>query len=55
MVIGQGATTLKRIGTRSRMAMQALFGVPVHLDLNVRVEEGWMDREGSFPRLGYNR
>lgn len=55
MVIGQGAQTLKRIGTRARKAMQELFGMPVHLDLNVRVEEGWVDREGDFARLGYRR
>lgn len=55
MVIGQGARTLKRIGMRARQAMQELFGMKVHLDLNVRVEQGWMDREGEFPRLGYRR
>lgn len=55
MVIGQGAQTLKRIGVRARKAMQVLFDTPVHLDLNVRVEQGWMDREGEFARLGYHR
>lgn len=55
MVIGQGAKTLKRIGVRARKAMEALFEMPVHLDLNVRVEEGWTDREADFGRLGYRR
>jgi len=55
MVIGKGARTLKRIGTRARKAMQALFEVPVHLDLDVRVEQGWPDRESAFARLGYAR
>ena len=55
MVIGQGAKTLKRIGMRARKAMEALFEVPVHLDLAVRVEEGWTDREADFDRLGYQR
>jgi len=55
MVIGQGGKTLKRIGTRARMAMQELFGMSVHLDITVRVEEGWMDREASFSGLGYHR
>ena len=55
MVIGQGARTLKRIGMRARKAMEALFEVPVHLDLAVRVEEGWTDREADFDRLGYQR
>lgn len=55
MVIGQGAKTLKRIGIRARKAMEELFERPVHLDLNVRVEEGWTDREADFARLGYHR
>ncbi|MBL39216.1 MAG: GTPase Era [Xanthomonadales bacterium] len=55
MVIGQGAQTLKRIGMRARKAMEALFETPVHLDLTVRVEEGWTDREADFGRLGYHR
>ena len=55
MVIGKGAQTLKRIGTRARMAMQQLFDAPVHLELNVRVEQGWTDREDVFARLGYRR
>lgn len=55
MVIGQGAKTLKRIGMRARKTMEQLFGMPVHLDLSVRVEEGWMDREADFGRLGYHR
>lgn len=55
MVIGQGAKTLKRIGMRARKAMEELFEMPVHLDLTVRVEEGWTDREADFGRLGYHR
>ncbi len=55
MVIGQGAKTLKRIGIRARKAMEEIFEMPVHLDLTVRVEEGWMDREADFGRLGYHR
>jgi len=55
MVIGQGGQTLKRIGIRARKAMEALFDMPVHLDLVVRVEQGWTDREGEFARLGYHR
>lgn len=55
MVIGKGAQTLKRIGMRARKAMQQLFDRPVHLELDVRVEAGWIDREDAFARLGYRR
>jgi len=55
IVIGKGGQTLKRIGTRARHAMRELFARPVHLDLNVAVETGWLDREQDFERLGYSR
>lgn len=55
MVIGRGGETLKRVGTQARKSMEALFGLPVHLDLHVRVEQGWTEREAEFERLGYHR
>jgi len=55
IVIGRGGDTLKRIGTQSRKAMEALFGIAVHLDLSVGAEPGWIDRAGDFERLGYTR
>ena len=55
MVIGRGGATLKRIGSRARRAMETLFDRKVHLDLNVGVENDWMDREREFERLGYTR
>ena len=55
MVIGRQGQTLKRIGSRARVAMQKLFGLPVHLDLQVVDEPGWIDREQTFARLGYER
>ncbi|MFU8877465.1 MAG: GTPase Era [Wenzhouxiangellaceae bacterium] len=55
MVIGKGGQTLKRIGTRARLAMQELFDSRVRLELNVRVEPDWMDRERELHRYGYRR
>ncbi len=55
MVIGRQGQTLKRIGSRARKEMQALFGISVHLDLQVVDEPGWIDRENAFNRLGYER
>ncbi|MEM1082326.1 MAG: GTPase Era, partial [Pseudomonadota bacterium] len=55
MVIGKQGQTLKRIGTRARHEMQKLFGIPVHLDLQVADDPGWVDREQSLTRFGYER
>ncbi|MDT8437758.1 MAG: GTPase Era [Wenzhouxiangellaceae bacterium] len=55
IVIGQGGQTLKRIGSRARQAMMALFGQSVHLELHVRAEPGWLNRERDLARFGYTR
>lgn len=48
MVIGRQGGTIKRIGTRARAEMMKLFECPVHLELNVGVAAGWVDRESGF-------
>lgn len=53
MVIGRGGELLKAVGTRSRKGMEKLFGRPVHLDLWVKVREGWSDDEQALKSLGY--
>lgn len=55
MVIGQGGGTLKRIGSRARREMIRLFSSPVHLELHVRAQPGWMDDERSLAEFGYSR
>jgi len=55
MVIGHQGSTVKRIGTRARAAMKALFERPVRLELDVGVAAGWVDRETGFDALGYTR
>lgn len=55
MVIGQAGGTLKRIGSRARREMIRLFGSPVHLELHVRAQPGWMDDERSLAEFGYSR
>lgn len=54
MVIGQGGTVLKRVGTKARLGIRELLGRPVHLELWVRVDPDWMDREPSLKRLGFS-
>jgi GTP-binding protein Era len=54
IVIGKGGARLKRIGQRSRRDLESFLSTKVFLDLHVRVEEGWTDRERSLRKLGYN-
>ncbi len=53
MVIGRGGEVLKRVGTRARKSIRELLGKPVHLELWVRVDPDWMDRESRLRQLGY--
>ncbi len=54
ILIGKNGERLKTIGTRARLAMQKLFGAKVHLELWVKVREGWSDSELALKSLGYS-
>lgn len=53
IVIGEGGSRLKQIGRDARLDMQQQFGVSVHLELHVKVKEGWADDERALRSLGY--
>ncbi|MCM2327851.1 MAG: GTPase Era [Lysobacter sp.] len=53
IVIGEKGATLKRIGTEARVAMEALFGGKVFLELWVKVKSGWADNEATVRQWGY--
>lgn len=44
IIIGSKGSMLKQIGTQAREEMQALFDMPVFLDLHVRVENAWREK-----------
>lgn len=54
IVIGKGGAQLKDIGTRSRKAMETLFGQKVFLQIWVKVKEGWADDLRALQSLGYD-
>ncbi len=54
ILIGKDGQRLKTVGTRARLAMQKLFGGKVHLQLWVKVREGWSDSERALRSLGYS-
>jgi len=55
IVIGKGGARLKEVGSRARETLQSLFGVKVHLELWVRVKEGWADDERALRSLGFDQ
>lgn len=52
IVIGKGALRLKETGTRARQEIEHLLGHRVHLELFVKVEEDWRDKERLLDDMG---
>lgn len=53
IVIGAKGTRIKRIGQEARLDLARFFGVPVHLELWVKVRSGWANSEASLRSLGH--
>jgi GTP-binding protein Era len=51
-VIGKGGELLKEIGRAARLDLKHHFGRPVHLELWVKVREGWSDDDAALRRFG---
>ena len=52
IIIGKGASRLKDIGIKARREIEALLGHRVHLELFVKVEEDWRNRENLLDEYG---
>lgn len=52
IVIGKGGARIKEIGTRARHDIAHLLGKKVYLELFVKVEEDWRNRETTLNDLG---
>lgn len=53
IVIGNQGQVLKTVGTSARRELKARLGRPVHLQLWVKVREGWSNDERALRSLGY--
>jgi GTP-binding protein Era len=53
IVIGEGGTMLKRIGSAARKEIESMSGRPIYLELRVKVLKGWRDDEEWLRRFGY--
>jgi GTPase len=55
IIVGRGGARLKDVGTRARREIEKLLGHRCRLELFVKVEEGWRDREHLLDTLGIRR
>ncbi len=53
IVIGKQGSVLKAVGIEAKQDMMKLFDCRVHLELWVKVKEGWADDERALRSLGY--
>lgn len=53
MVIGKAGEGIKAIGTESRKEIKELLGRKVHLELWVKVREGWQDDNQFLHEMGF--
>ena len=54
IIIGKQGAALKRVGTQARKDMEAFFEKKVFLELHVKVEKDWRNKEGKLRMFGYN-
>lgn len=55
IVIGQGGTMLKKIGTLARQEIEAMSGRKVFLKLRVKVRKNWRNDEAALRLFGFKR
>lgn len=53
IVIGRGGSRLKHVGAEARRGIVAMLGVPIYLDLRVKVAKDWQRDPKQLQRLGF--
>lgn len=52
IVLGKGGARIKEIGEKARAELSRVLGVPVHLFLHVKVQEGWDEDREIYETIG---
>lgn len=53
ILIGKAGSKLKKVGTEARKDIEAFFGKRVYLELFVKVEPNWRNRDNKLRSFGY--
>ena len=54
IIIGAKGAMIKKIGTEARKDIKNLLGLPVYLELFVKVEDNWRNKKYQLKEFGYN-
>lgn len=55
IIIGKGGKMLKEIGTRARRDIEAMLGDKIFLELWVKVQRDWRDKQAHLQEYGYRQ
>ena len=55
IIIGHGGKALKKVGMEARKDIEAFFGKKVFLEMFVKVEKDWRNKDSKLRTFGYNR
>lgn len=53
IIIGKGGAKIKKVGIQAREDIEKFFGKKVYLELFVKVEKDWRNRENKLREFGY--
>lgn len=53
IIIGKGGKSLKKVGSEARYDLEAFFGKKIFLELFVKVEKDWRNKENKLRYFGY--
>ncbi len=53
IIIGKGGAMLKKVGIQARQDIETFFGKKVYLEIFVKVEPNWRNRENKLREFGY--
>lgn len=53
IVIGKGGSRLKEVGSKARIEIANMLGIPVHLDIRVKIAKDWQRDPKQLDRLGF--
>ncbi len=54
IIIGSKGSMIKKIGTEARKEIKKFLGVPIYLELFVKVEDNWRNKKYQLKEFGYN-
>jgi len=53
IIIGKGGASIKRVGTEARKDIEAFFEKQVYLELFVKVDKDWREKDSRLRHYGY--